>query len=182
MSRVRGPDKRPRQRLSGSPVERFWARVPNRPAGQCWNWAGGTTVAGYGELRVDGAMKYTHRISYELHHGPIPSGSDVLHSCDIPACVNPDHLFLGDAKANSRDMFLKGRQGAGYPARFLGSEHPQARLSESDVLEIRCLYATGNYTQRALAGRFAVSQRNISFITCGLHWRHILPTTLQGTP
>lgn len=64
---------------------------------------------GYGVIYFNGRQTYTHRVSYELHVGPIPDGLFILHRCDVPACVNPDHLFVGSAADNVADMMAKGR-------------------------------------------------------------------------
>ena len=94
------------------PLVRFWKRVAK--SDECWLWTGGLHSKGYGLFycRPDGTTMRAvgaHRFSYELHHGPIPAGMLVCHSCDNPPCVNPAHLFLGSPKANIHDMMSKGR-------------------------------------------------------------------------
>lgn len=87
--------------------ERFWEKVIK--TNTCWIWTGGK-VAGYGRMwigsRTDGSRRsiYTHQLSFQLHKGIIPSGMFVLHTCDNPPCVNPEHLYLGDALQNGADM------------------------------------------------------------------------------
>lgn len=78
----------------------------------CWEWTGGRTTAGYGECWVDRKVTYAHRAAYELWVGPIPPGASVLHRCDNPGCVRPDHLFVGDHNDNMADMTAKGRHWA----------------------------------------------------------------------
>jgi hypothetical protein len=93
-----------------SPEQRFWNYVEMIPFHGCWEWSG-SRRNGYGQFYVDGRVVYAHRFAHELLVGPIPTERWVLHHCDNPGCVNPAHLFLGDAAANVRDMLAKGRQG-----------------------------------------------------------------------
>lgn len=87
---------------------RFAAKVA-RGAG-CWLWQGRPGADGYGQFRVGVGTTKAHRFSYELHKGPVPPGLHVLHKCDVRLCVNPEHLFLGTALTNMRDMIAKGRK------------------------------------------------------------------------
>lgn len=90
-------------------------RVEFDTNGGCWLWTG-AMQRGYGTMCLAKRFFGAHRVSYELHNGPIPDGLHVLHKCDVRACVNPDHLFAGDRKANMQDMLSKGRnrQPSGY--------------------------------------------------------------------
>jgi hypothetical protein len=91
--------------------DRFMAKVSPAPTG-CWLWTGRPMSAGYGHFHLGGhrgQMLLAHRVSWMLHRGPIPHGLCVLHRCDVPLCVNPDHLFLGDRLTNMLDMVAKGR-------------------------------------------------------------------------
>ena len=85
---------------------------------------------GYTTVSRDGRQVYAHRIMYERENGPIPAGMCVLHRCDNPACINPAHLFLGTKGDNTRDCIAKGRIAR-------GERHGVARLTRSDVLDIR---------------------------------------------
>lgn len=91
--------------------QRFAAKVRRTP--DCWLWTGSATPCGYGQMwvgrRGDGGPLYAHRIAWQLSHGPVPEGLSVLHHCDTPACVRPDHLFLGTHTDNMRDASRKGR-------------------------------------------------------------------------
>lgn len=78
------------------------------PSG-CWLWSGGIIPDGYGTVYVDKKTKYAHRVAYETAKGPIPTGLYVLHKCDTPACVNPDHLRVGTQSDNMRDSIERGR-------------------------------------------------------------------------
>lgn len=104
---------------SASLEERFYHLLGTPPADdQCWAWPGavradvGTyqVVGTYGRMGVGGNRSdYAHRVSYRLHHGPIPEGTHVLHSCDNPPCVNPAHLRLGSRRDNMAESVAKGR-------------------------------------------------------------------------
>lgn len=86
---------------------RFWSNV--RRSDGCWEWTGSKRGNGYGCLAVGGRQVGAHRVAWETQNGPIPEGLFVLHKCDNPPCVRPDHLFLGTAKDNAMDMARKGR-------------------------------------------------------------------------
>lgn len=92
--------------------ERFEERIQPEPMSGCHLWTGSTNkcygVVGKGGR--SGGMFQAHRLSWEFSNGPIPDGLHVLHKCDTPACVNPDHLFLGTNGDNIRDAIAKGRQ------------------------------------------------------------------------
>jgi len=89
---------------------RFWSFV-NKTDG-CWIWTGSTNKKGYGQMSQGKRglrPLHVHRVSWEIHNGQIPDDQCVLHRCDNPACVRPDHLFLGTEKENTRDMMSKER-------------------------------------------------------------------------
>jgi hypothetical protein len=75
----------------------------------CWHFCGSRNQFGYGRLTFKGRMQVVHRLSYETFVGPIPAGMSVLHRCDSPSCINPEHLWLGTYAENSRDCWEKGR-------------------------------------------------------------------------
>jgi HNH endonuclease len=90
-----------------TPLERFEAKYMPEPNSGCWLWMGSIRGQGYAQTGV--GERYAHRFSYEHYKGKIPEGMRVLHKCDTPTCVNPDHLFLGTAKDNTHDALKKGR-------------------------------------------------------------------------
>lgn len=135
----------------------------------CWEWAGRIRADGYGRLIAEGRGVLAHRWFYEKHVGPIPAGMVVCHRCDNPPCVNPAHLFVGTQADNVADMHAKGR------ARFglvRGATVGTSKLSESDVRELRSMYASG--IRRALiAERFGVSTCTVWQIGTRQRWAHI---------
>ena len=82
-------------------MERFWSKVDK--SGDCWEWLANKTADGYGSFSYRGAMVRAHRLSYEWHHGPIPKGAQVDHTCWNPGCVNPEHLRLATNALNSQN-------------------------------------------------------------------------------
>lgn len=87
--------------------QRFWRSVDT--SGDCWMWTGAKSFSGYGHLTSNNRRVLAHRVSYEINVSPIPDGMVICHSCDVPSCVNPAHLFVGTVADNNRDMWSKGR-------------------------------------------------------------------------
>jgi hypothetical protein len=144
------------------------------PIAGCHLWTGQLLQSGgYGVIGYGGKQLRVHRLMWFLENGPIPRGLYVCHRCDTPSCVNPHHLFLGTPQENMDDMMKKGRNrfpGATNPAR--GSKSGLSKLSESDVLEIRRLAASG-VIQQAIADLFGVTRTNVLAIVNRRSWRHI---------
>ncbi len=90
-------------------IESFWAKVEKGEPDQCWNWKSGTNNSGYGQFCQAAVKRWAHRFSYELHHGDVPEGLDVMHSCDNRRCCNPAHLTVGTRSENMVDAYKKGR-------------------------------------------------------------------------
>ncbi len=153
------------KRIYGTIAERFWPKVNIGPQDQCWEWQAAMGTDGYGRL---GHNMRTHRLAWELTYGAIPDGLWVLHHCDNRACVNPDHLFLGTALDNTRDMIAKGRQKI-VPG-LKGERNPTSKLTLEQVREIRERYARGE-NQRALGREFGVSKSLIGNIVRGEAWK-----------
>jgi DNA-binding XRE family transcriptional regulator len=145
----------------------FWRYVAIGGDDECWPWAGSLRSNGYGQLRHLGRNLKAHRVSWEIHHGAIPPGLSVLHRCDNPPCVNPAHLFLGTNADNLQDAARKGRC-RGKVTR--GADNPSAKLFPELVAEIRASYASGNWTQRELAGLVGVHHSTIGDIIRGETW------------
>lgn len=169
--------------LKATPMEdKFWPKV--RRTDGCWEWIGARYRNGYGFINIRKPGKATtkgaHRISWEIHNGPIPDGLVVCHRCDNPPCVNPLHLFLGTATENMRDMSAKGRAlfGDKNPTRkhpecvSRGESHRPAKLLSGDVICIRRMSEYG-ITQNVIAKKFNVTQSNVSAIIRRKSWNHL---------
>lgn len=98
-------------KFAASPLSlRFLGKVNIDGVSGCWLWTGSKrSEMGYGNVKIASRSFAAHRVSWEIVYGPIPPQLKVLHQCDVPACVNPDHLFLGTDKDNHQDKVSKGR-------------------------------------------------------------------------
>ena len=152
--------------------ERFWEKVEKTET--CWLWKG-SLIRGYGHIRVGKQKIKAHRYSWILHNGALspiqtehPNGTCVLHRCDNPPCVRPDHLFIGSNEDNMKDRHEKGRD-----ANLSGEARGLSKLVPKQVLEIRDLYKSGKYTQRQIGLVFGVHQKTVSNIITLKHWRGV---------
>ena len=144
--------------------ERFEAKLSDPdPVTGCIEWTGARNRGGYGEIRCGDKISKAHRVAWELKHGPVPDGLQVLHRCDNPPCCTEEHLFLGDHNANMADMVAKGRNV--YPVRK-GEKHGRSKLTDADVVEIRRQLAAGG-NHRVIAARFGVRREHVSLIRAG---------------
>jgi hypothetical protein len=148
---------------------RFWSKVDMSNRGGCWNWTASISKNGYGSFKLFGKAMTTSRVAYWIGHGQQPGDMMVLHKCDNRACCNPDHLYLGDVKQNSRDMMERGRHRTG-PVR--GEQNGNAKLTEEDVRKIRRMIQDGERNQE-IAARFGVTHQMIPKIRRGHFWQHV---------
>ena len=118
----------------------------------------------YGVFWINGRDMPAHRVSYSLYKGNIPKGLCVLHKCDVPACVNPNHLFLGTLQDNVADMISKNRQRS-----LKGEDHPNSKLKNEDVLFIR----SNTISPNRLAQKYKVRHSTIINIRKRRIWKHI---------
>lgn len=148
-------------------IERFSMPEPNSG---CWLWTGGSDDRGfpfqqYGRMCVHGVTIAAHRASWMAHRGAIPEGMLVCHKCDTPLCVNPEHLFLGTHKDNTRDMVEKGRDEPTKATRR-GQGSNFAKLTPDQVLSIRA----DDRVQRMIANDYGISQPCVSLIKRFKNW------------
>lgn len=143
-------------------VDRFMAKVEKTDS--CWLWTAYTLPKmGYGMFWMNNTMRLTHRVSFEFFRGPI-GDLHVLHRCDNPRCVNPDHLFLGTNADNVADKVEKNRS-----ARLTGEKHPSAKLNEETVRWIRSCPLSG----AAIARSLGLDRSTGNYIRQGKLWGHV---------
>lgn len=145
-------------------IARFWAKVHHGAHGACWFWNGSGVPDGHGYMglghRPHNQPYYAHRIAWTIANGDIPDGQVVMHSCDVPRCCNPDHLFLGTQGDNNRDAAAKGRLNVPRP------NHTRRKLTETDVDRIKMMRTTG-MTLAEIGKHFGVTKCCISLIVNG---------------
>lgn len=155
------------EHLRAQAVVDFWDRLDR--TSDCWVWTGDLDPNGYGRVRWQRKHIRAHRLAWAWTNGPIPAGLFVLHRCDNPPCVRPDHLFVGTNADNMRDMVAKGRFG---DRALRGSTSPNAKLTEALVAELRARRAAGE-SLPSLARLTGVSAAAISNAVRGVTWAHV---------
>lgn len=141
-------------------------RCQPEPNTGCWLWTGTMGQDGYGKAKFKGKTWRAHRLSYTLFCDAVPSDKLVMHKCDVPECVNPDHLSLGSPADNMADKVAKGRQAKGERA------GPRA-LSEETARLIRQWYVPRKVSQRTLAEHFGVAEITVYRLLNNQTWKHV---------
>jgi hypothetical protein len=156
-------------------IHRFWAKVdkdgPTHPVlgTKCWIWTAVVSKShGYGTIRNKIERTLAHRLSWEIHNGPIPEGMHVCHHCDNRVCVNVNHMFLGTISDNMADKVKKGRQAR-------GEKQHCSVLTTNQVVEIRNRYEKGviGCGYKLLAREFGVRSTTIMKIVKRRLWKHL---------
>lgn len=145
-------------------LARFESKFEPEPNSGCWLWTASAFPDGYGQIKTSGKNMRAHRLSWILYRGEIPNGLQVLHRCDTPLCINPDHLFLGTSQDNVDDMMQKGRH---RPPR--GVALSSAKLTESAVRAIRA----DQRNHGRIAKDYGVNRSLISLVKAGSIWGHV---------
>ena len=154
-------------KISADWIQRFNAKWVKDEVTECWVWTAAHHVKGYGEIKIPKTRKQipAHRLSYLIHRGLIPNGKCVLHRCDNPKCVNPEHLFVGTKMDNALDMVKKMRH-------CYGERQGGHKLTEKEVLDIHRLLKM-DVKQKSIAQMFGIGEMQISRIKRGTRWGHI---------
>lgn len=161
--RIRGTSASPRYVVLAK--TRFWSKVGlTADASRCWEWQAGLTTAGYGKCGYQYRTWLAHRLAWYFMYG-VDSPHWLLHKCDNPLCVNPNHLYEGDHADNMRDAVERGRIAR-------GERCPRARLTEKTVKRIKRWLAGGEYPA-TIARRLGVPRPTIVSIQIGRNWKHV---------
>lgn len=152
--------------------DRLAALVDRRGPDECWNFHGAKQHFGHGLITVwtgrrSGYTEKAHRLAWQVANGQIPDGLCVCHKCDNPACCNPAHLFLGTKADNAKDMYAKGRDS--HPR---GEQHPNAKIDDAMVREIRLRVANGE-SFASVGRKFGIDYSNVSLISKRRAWAHV---------
>lgn len=157
--------------LSTKQIQAFFSHVDKTPGfgpwGNCWKWTAGISPDGYGKFSANHDKKprtlRAHKVSHFIKTG-IWNAEDMLHSCDTPLCVNPDHLAPGSAQQNIHDALARGRWN-------VGEQHRDAILTEEDVRAIRAL--EGKKTRKEIGAEFHTCFQNVYAIHKRITWQRI---------
>lgn len=146
----------------------FWSLVAPESLSGCWLWLGALNAAGYGTIKIANRTITAHRHALSLRLGrPLSDGECACHVCDVPACVNPRHLFVGTVAENNQDKVRKGR---GRTA--LGVAQHCAKLSD-DIVRTIFIRAAQGVSRRTLAAEYGVSRVLIGQVLTRKIWRHV---------
>jgi hypothetical protein len=167
-------------RFKGTPLDYVWERATPEPNTGCWLWTYGVNASGYGVANYDNKSLVAHRLVFFSLHPGANQSLCVLHRCDQPSCVNPDHLFLGTHTENMRDAAAKGRlsrpfRGSDRPrqwSRRVRGRDPNSKLTAEDVLSIRSERFRG-VIHKDIAAQFGVTKSAITQILGRKIWKNL---------
>jgi hypothetical protein len=145
-------------------IDKFMAKVTPEPNSGCWLFDSSWLKGGYGQFVLNKKCKQSHRLSYEFFCGSIPDGYVVMHKCDVPCCVNPDHLMVGTMQQNIDDMFKKGRN----PIQK-GQSNNRSYLTNEQVIAIR----SENGLYKDIACKYGITPATVGKIKRRERWSHL---------
>lgn len=149
-------------------IDRMMAFVMPEPNSGCWIWMGAISRStGYGRFTPRLVSRPVHRVMFEEVNGKIPSGLVVRHKCDVPCCVNPEHLEVGTHQDNANDKVARGRN-----AHLRGEGHTNSKLTAEDIITIRIRRERGD-RRMDIAADYGVSSALIRLIVTRKKWKHI---------
>ena len=154
----------------GNKMEDFLDNTRINVSTGCWEWQGYKDRDGYGQMGFENKNRLVHRLAYMLYNQCTEEdikGKVIMHLCDNPSCVNPEHLQIGTQKDNIQDCIQKGRR-----ANRKGEQNPNAKLTEYQAQKIRELYQLG-ISQEELAKMFNVARRTIYNVRKNISWSHV---------
>lgn len=144
--------------------DRFWSKVEKTD--DCWLWQARKNEKGYGQFWLESKTRLAHRVSYQAYYGVTLRRDEVLlHRCDTPACVRPDHLKVGTVEENNEDKLRKGRQ-------CRGSKVASSVFSEDEVMDIRELKALG-FGVVEISRAYGVHHSTVGRILQKKNWTHV---------
>lgn len=146
---------------------KFWARVAKTDS--CWIWTGLKIRQGYGRFSLNGKNWLAHRLAFLFTYGEFPDDLCVLHNCDNPSCVRPDHLRLGSIRDNNADTMVRGRHRHGEAVDASGENNNFHRFTWQQIREIRAL--KGKLSAVEIAQRFGTKRTYVNQILSGYRWR-----------
>lgn len=147
-----------------SALDRFHSRYATGSPDDCWLWTGGVNKDGYGQLSIsDFGSLGPHQIAHLIHFGSIPPGTVVMHTCDVPGCVNPHHLRLGTRHLNSQDMLVKNR---------VCRNGNRPVLTPSIVRNARARYAAGEALD-SISRTIAANRKTVRDAILRNNWKHV---------
>ena len=147
-------------------AQRFWSKVDPAPSECCWEWTACKSSDGYGQFKLHTKMLKAHRVAYTLAKDEIPDGLIVRHTCDNPACCNPDHLILGTHADNTADMYKRKRN---RNRQAKGEDNSNSKLTAKQVMEIY----NSPLLQNEIAKLYNINRSLVSRIKHKKLWKHI---------
>jgi len=163
------------EKLKETFTERFWSRVDKNGPNGCWIWKGELSESGYGRVKRLGEHLSCHRLTFGWMFGAPPKHLLVCHHCDTPACVRPDHLFLGTVQDNVDDCIKKNRRRyhQGEKIWMMGERNCKAKLTDSLVRMIRAKDFE-NYSAKIFMSReLGISDKSLNNVIARRTWKHI---------